>query len=160
MRRVVAVAASGLLLVALGACTDETTDPGPGQPSTAGSVAPSADSAPVVTRRVDAAGDILAMSVGPLVRSGGAVVLTVMMMLKLGNNSRMTMVDLPMNWVYGICLAGFAMMTVRAALRMQEVLPAMLIASTGMLLVGLAACGAPALRALRIQATEAMRYGG
>lgn len=45
-------------------------------------------------------------------------------------------------------------------LRMQEVLPAMLIASAGMLLVGLAACGVPALRALRIQATEAMRYGG
>ena len=43
-----------------------------------------------------------------------AVVLTVMMMLKLGNNSRMTMVDLPMNWVYGVCLVGFAMMAVRA----------------------------------------------
>jgi TRAP-type transport system small permease protein len=45
-----------------------------------------------------------------------AVVLTVMMMLKLGNNSRMTMVDLPMNWVYGTCLVGFAMMTVRSAM--------------------------------------------
>jgi TRAP-type transport system small permease protein len=45
-----------------------------------------------------------------------AVVLTVMMMVKLGNNSRMTMVDLPMNWVYGTCLVGFAMMTVRSAL--------------------------------------------
>lgn len=45
-----------------------------------------------------------------------AVVLTVMMMLKLGNNSRMTMVDLPMNWVYGTCLVGFAMMTVRSVL--------------------------------------------
>ena len=45
-----------------------------------------------------------------------AVVLTVMMMLKLGSNSRMTMVDLPMNWVYGICLAGFAAMTVRSVL--------------------------------------------
>jgi TRAP-type transport system small permease protein len=44
----------------------------------------------------------------------GTVVLTVMMMLKLGSNSRMTMVDLPMNWVYGICLLGFAAMTVRA----------------------------------------------
>jgi TRAP-type C4-dicarboxylate transport system permease small subunit len=43
-----------------------------------------------------------------------AVVLTVLMMLKLGSNSRMTMVDLPMNYVYGICLAGFAMMTVRS----------------------------------------------
>jgi len=45
-------------------------------------------------------------------------------------------------------------------LRVQVVLPAVLIASAGMLLVGLAACGVPALRALRIQATEAMRYGG
>jgi TRAP-type C4-dicarboxylate transport system permease small subunit len=45
-----------------------------------------------------------------------AVVLTVLMMLKLGSNSRMTMVDLPMNWVYGICLLGFAMMTFRSVL--------------------------------------------
>ena len=43
-----------------------------------------------------------------------AAVLTVMMMLKLGRNSRMTMVDLPMNWVYGICLLGFAAMAVRS----------------------------------------------
>ena len=45
-----------------------------------------------------------------------AVVLTVMMMLRLGSNSRMTMVDLPMNWVYASCLLGFAMMTVRSVL--------------------------------------------
>ena len=43
-----------------------------------------------------------------------AVVLTVMMMLRLGSNSRMTMVDLPMNWVYATALVGFAMMTVRS----------------------------------------------
>ncbi|MES2634381.1 MAG: TRAP transporter small permease [Pseudomonadota bacterium] len=43
-----------------------------------------------------------------------ATVLTVMMMLKLGSNSRMTMVDLPMNWVYGICLLGFAAMAFRS----------------------------------------------
>ncbi len=43
-----------------------------------------------------------------------AVVLTAMMMLKLGATSRMTMVDLPMNWVYGVCLLGFAAMAVRA----------------------------------------------
>jgi len=43
-----------------------------------------------------------------------AAVLTLMMMLKLGSNSRMTMVDLPMNWVYGVCLLGFAAMTVRS----------------------------------------------
>ncbi|MET0310849.1 MAG: TRAP transporter small permease [Burkholderiaceae bacterium] len=44
----------------------------------------------------------------------GTVVLTIMMMLKLGSNSRMTMVDLPMNWVYGTCLLGFAAMAVRS----------------------------------------------
>jgi TRAP-type transport system small permease protein len=43
-----------------------------------------------------------------------AVVLTIMMMVKLGSNSRMTMVDLPMNWVYGVCMLGFAAMTVRS----------------------------------------------
>jgi TRAP-type transport system small permease protein len=43
-----------------------------------------------------------------------AVVLTVLMMMKLGSNSRMTMVDLPMNVVYGVCLAGFALMCLRA----------------------------------------------
>ena len=43
-----------------------------------------------------------------------AVVLTVMMMLRLGSNSRMTMVDLPMNWVYATALVGFAMMAVRS----------------------------------------------
>ena len=48
-----------------------------------------------------------------------AVVLTLMMMLRLGSNSRMTMIDLPMNWVYGVCLLGFAAMTVRAALVMR-----------------------------------------
>jgi TRAP-type C4-dicarboxylate transport system permease small subunit len=43
-----------------------------------------------------------------------AAVLTAMMMLKLGSNSRMTMVDLPMNWVYGVCLLGFAAMAWRS----------------------------------------------
>jgi TRAP-type transport system small permease protein len=43
-----------------------------------------------------------------------ATVLTVMMMLKLGSNSRMTMIDLPMNWVYGVCLLGFAAMAFRS----------------------------------------------
>jgi TRAP-type C4-dicarboxylate transport system permease small subunit len=42
-----------------------------------------------------------------------AVVLTVQMMLKLGN-ARMTIIDLPMNIVYGICLLGFAAMFVRS----------------------------------------------
>jgi TRAP-type transport system small permease protein len=43
-----------------------------------------------------------------------ATVLTVMMMWKLGSNARMTMVDLPMNWVYATLLLGFAAMTVRS----------------------------------------------
>jgi TRAP-type C4-dicarboxylate transport system permease small subunit len=43
-----------------------------------------------------------------------AVVLTWLMMDKLGASSRMTMIDLPMNWVYGICLVSFAAMTVRS----------------------------------------------
>jgi len=42
------------------------------------------------------------------------VVLTAMMMAKLGGNSRMTMIDLPMNVVYAVCMAGFAAMTVRS----------------------------------------------
>lgn len=45
---------------------------------------------------------------------GAAVVLTQMMMSKLGNNSRMTLVDLPMNIVYAVCMVGFAVMTWRA----------------------------------------------
>ena len=43
-----------------------------------------------------------------------AVVLTGLMMNRLGNNSRMTLVDLPMNVVYAACMLGFAAMTVRA----------------------------------------------
>lgn len=45
-----------------------------------------------------------------------AVVLTVLMMLRLGSTARMTMVDLPMNWVYGVCLVAFALMTGRSVL--------------------------------------------
>jgi TRAP-type transport system small permease protein len=45
-----------------------------------------------------------------------AVVLTWMMMEKLGSNSRMTLIDLPMNYVYAVCLLGFALMTFRAVL--------------------------------------------
>ena len=65
----------------------------------------------------------------------------------------------------GIVLANAllpALMTVLgiSELKLNIVLGAMLIASVGMLLVGLIACGIPARRALRIQATEAMRYAG
>ena len=44
----------------------------------------------------------------------GAVVMTVQMMIKIGNQTRMTIVDLPMNIVYGLCLFGFAAMAVRS----------------------------------------------
>ena len=44
---------------------------------------------------------------------GAAVGLTIQMMLKLGN-ARMTIIDLPMNIVYGICAIGFAAMFVRS----------------------------------------------
>ncbi|SFU91238.1 TRAP-type C4-dicarboxylate transport system, small permease component [Polaromonas sp. YR568] len=43
-----------------------------------------------------------------------AVVMTVQMMIKIGNNANMTVVDLPMNIVYGVCLLGFAAMLVRS----------------------------------------------
>ncbi|RYF52947.1 MAG: TRAP transporter small permease [Comamonadaceae bacterium] len=43
-----------------------------------------------------------------------AVVMTVQMMIKIGNNASMTIVDLPMNVVYGVCLFGFAAMLVRS----------------------------------------------
>jgi len=45
---------------------------------------------------------------------GYATVLTAMMMDKLGSNSRMTLVDLPMNVVYAVCLLGFAIMAWRS----------------------------------------------
>lgn len=45
---------------------------------------------------------------------GACVVLTIMMMQRLGSNSRMTLVDLPMNVVYGVCLLGFVAMTWRS----------------------------------------------
>ena len=43
-----------------------------------------------------------------------AAVMTVQMMEKIGNRTRMTIVDLPMNVVYGICLFGFAAMAWRS----------------------------------------------
>ena len=43
-----------------------------------------------------------------------AVIMTVQMMLKIGGNTRMTIVDAPMNIVYGLCLFGFIAMTWRS----------------------------------------------
>jgi TRAP-type C4-dicarboxylate transport system permease small subunit len=40
--------------------------------------------------------------------------MTLQMMLKIGSNTRMTIVDAPMNIVYGVCLAGFAAMAWRS----------------------------------------------
>ena len=40
--------------------------------------------------------------------------LTVQMMLKLGSMTRMTIIDMPMNLVYGICLFGFVGMCARS----------------------------------------------
>jgi TRAP-type transport system small permease protein len=45
---------------------------------------------------------------------GAAVFLTGQLMVKLGAITRMTIVDLPMNLVYGVCLAGFAGMFLRS----------------------------------------------
>ncbi len=43
-----------------------------------------------------------------------AVVMTIQMMVRIGNQTRMTIVDLPMNIVYGLCLFGFAAMLFRS----------------------------------------------
>jgi TRAP-type C4-dicarboxylate transport system permease small subunit len=60
-------------------------------------------------------GRVLALSVDVLctVYYGLCTVLTGLMMQKLGNY-QMTIVDLPMNMIYGICLLGFALATVRS----------------------------------------------
>jgi TRAP-type transport system small permease protein len=44
----------------------------------------------------------------------GAVVMTAQMMAKIGNQTRMTIVDAPMNVVYAVVLFGFAAMTFRS----------------------------------------------
>ena len=64
---------------------------------------------PLVARAIASAVDVLRVGF-----FAAATVLTAMMMLKLGSNSRMTMVDLPMNWVYGVCMLGFAVMAFRS----------------------------------------------
>ena len=43
-----------------------------------------------------------------------AAVMTVQMMIKIGNQTRMTVVDLPMNVVYALCLLGFVFMLARS----------------------------------------------
>jgi hypothetical protein len=65
----------------------------------------------------------------------------------------------------GIVIAVVLLPSLMSAIGISElpvrfVVTTMLIASGGMLLVGVVACGVPARRALRIQPTEAVRYGG
>jgi TRAP-type C4-dicarboxylate transport system permease small subunit len=43
-----------------------------------------------------------------------AAVMTVQMMLKIGGNTRMTVIDAPMNIVYGVCCIGFIAMAWRS----------------------------------------------
>jgi TRAP-type C4-dicarboxylate transport system permease small subunit len=69
---------------------------------------------PAVARAMSTAVDIARIAF-----CGAAVVLTGLMMLKLGSNARMTMIDLPMNWVYGICLLSFAAMAARSVMVMR-----------------------------------------
>ncbi|WP_137890706.1 TRAP transporter small permease [Ramlibacter sp. 2FC] len=65
--------------------------------------------APAMARRMAAAVDWLRV-----LFFAATVLLTLLMMNKLGSNSRMTLIDLPMNVVYAVCLLGFAVMTWRA----------------------------------------------
>jgi TRAP-type transport system small permease protein len=60
-------------------------------------------------------GRVLAIAVDALriVFFGAMVVLTAQMMQKMVNY-KMTIIDLPMNLLYGVCLFGFVMMTVRS----------------------------------------------
>ena len=46
---------------------------------------------------------------------GLAIVLTVQLMQRIGGNIRMTVIDLPMNVVYGVCLLAFVAMFARSA---------------------------------------------
>ncbi len=77
MRRSLAPVAAGLLMAALAACGDDQEAPKRAASTPASRPAATAQPPPAQTRAVDAAGDLLRMSVGPLVRSGDAVVLTV-----------------------------------------------------------------------------------
>jgi TRAP-type C4-dicarboxylate transport system permease small subunit len=56
-----------------------------------------------------------AVDVVRIVFFAATCVLTVQMMLRMGSYS-MTIIDAPMNIVYGVCLAGFAAMLVRSVL--------------------------------------------
>jgi TRAP-type C4-dicarboxylate transport system permease small subunit len=55
-----------------------------------------------------------AVDVVRIVFLGAAVVMTAQMMLRIGGNVRMTVINLPMNVVYGVCLLAFLVMLIRA----------------------------------------------
>jgi TRAP-type C4-dicarboxylate transport system permease small subunit len=63
-----------------------------------------------------AMGRVLSMAVDVLRTAFfvAAVVMTIQMMMKIGNQTRMTIVDLPMNVVYALCVFGFAAMAWRS----------------------------------------------
>jgi len=63
---------------------------------------------PAVSRWLSRAVDVLRIAF-----FAAMTVLTVLMMQKMGNY-QMTIIDLPMNIVYGVCLFGFAAMAVRS----------------------------------------------
>ncbi|MEU8607079.1 OmpA family protein [Actinoplanes sp. NPDC048791] len=71
MRRLLAWVTAGVVIVAVAACSDDAAP----QKGVTASPSPSASIA-AQGRTVDAAGDILQLSVGPLIRSGDSVVLT------------------------------------------------------------------------------------
>ncbi|HEY2561469.1 MAG TPA: TRAP transporter small permease [Caldimonas sp.] len=64
---------------------------------------------PAVGRWLARAVDVLR-----IVFFAAAVLMTAEVMAKIGNQTRMTIVDAPMNIVYGVCLFGFAAMTLRS----------------------------------------------
>jgi TRAP-type C4-dicarboxylate transport system permease small subunit len=64
---------------------------------------------PTASRALATAVDIVR-----IVFLGAAVVMTIQMMFRIGGNVRMTVIDLPMNVVYGVCLLAFFAMFVRS----------------------------------------------
>ena len=63
--------------------------------------------------RVVGRASALAVDVIRIAFFGAMVVLTAQMMMKM-ENYKMTIIDLPMNLLYGVCLFGFVMMTLRS----------------------------------------------
>ncbi|AGL18262.1 OmpA family protein [Actinoplanes sp. N902-109] len=88
MRRLLVLA---LVVTLASGCTDDKAAPPPPVPAApaAGSAAPAAPPR-VETRRVDAAGDQLTMSIGPLVRAGDTVYLTADTRLDSGGSTRLS----------------------------------------------------------------------